>query len=437
MATSPVAALLLATATIVVSTPAYALPARDPSAPTPAASATATAGPAAQAAPGVKVPDFATQAWVLADMDSGAILAQLNPHLQLRPASTQKLLTALTVAPRLHPDQLYRADKADETAEGNRVVLHAGLDYKVSDLLHAALLPSANDAAMALARANGGAEQTVAQMNAEAARLGATDTRVANPSGLDADGQLSSAHDLAVIGRAAMANPEIASYLKLTKADFPGKKNPDGSRVVYPIYNHNTMLRSFPGALGGKSGYTTLARRTMVAAAQREDRRLVVSLLNIGGNTYRTAEQVLAWGFAHADELAAVGKLPDPAAPAPTFDRVAAEQPVTGKAKPAGSEGAAADDRTSDVAPAPAAAAATSDQDSGSTGGYWQLTLMTVLMAMLAAARARVYWLGHTRRRRAAQAALAARRSSRLGASQPSPQGGDGTPGRWLVPSNR
>lgn len=430
MATSPVAALLLATATLVVSTPAHALPARDPSAPATAASAPASAAPAVQVAPGVRVPDFATQAWVLADMDTGAILAQLNPHLQLRPASTQKLLTALVVAPRLHPDQLYRADKADERAEGNRVVLHPGLEYKISDLLHAALLPSANDAAMALARANGGAEQTVAQMNEEAARLGATDTHAVNPSGLDADGQVTSAHDLAVIGRAALANPEIAAYLKLKRTDFPGKKNPDGTRVIYPIYNHNTMLGHFPGALGGKSGYTTLARRTMVAGAERDGRRLVVSLLNIGGNTYRTAEQVLAWGFANSAALSAVGKLPDPAAPAPSFDRVVSE-PVAASA-PAEPQKAEGKSRTKDVAPAPAAVAATSP-GGGPSGGYWQLTVLTVLVALLAAARARVYWRGYNRRMRAQQAARAARRASRQVPTPAALPGGSLGHGRSLV----
>ena len=208
------------------------------------------------------LPNVATKGWVLADMDSGEILAMQDPDRKLRPASTLKLLTALTVAPRLAPEQPYRAVKADEVAEGNRVVLYNGLTYKVSDLLHAALLPSANDAAQALARANGGIDVTVEQMNAEAARLGAKNTTVKNPSGLDADGQFTTAYDLALIGRAAFANPEIASYLKLRSVEFPGKRE-GGKRVIYPIYNHNrTVNDGFEGSLGGKSGFTSQARRT-------------------------------------------------------------------------------------------------------------------------------------------------------------------------------
>jgi D-alanyl-D-alanine carboxypeptidase (penicillin-binding protein 5/6) len=351
----------------------------------------------------VKVPDFATQAWVLADLDSGQILAELNPHLRLRPASTQKLLTALTVAPRLNPDQLYRADKGDETADGNRVVLYRGLTYKVSDLLHAALLPSANDAANALAKANGGVAQTVAQMNEEAARIGATDTTVVNPSGLDADGQFTSAHDMAAIGRAAFQNPEIVAYLKLPKVDFPGRALPHGNRVVYPIYNLNTMLRSgFQGVLGGKSGYTTLARRTMVAAAERDGHRLVVSLMNIGGNTYTTAERMLNWGFAHYQQLTPVGTLPTPNASAPTFTRdilPVDDAARAGAAVPAkGSSKEAADGE--DYAAAPPAPAGRGRTSGIGLSGL--LTMLTLMMAALVVARARVFWRLHQERARVA-----------------------------------
>jgi D-alanyl-D-alanine carboxypeptidase (penicillin-binding protein 5/6) len=392
------AALLLSGALCLTCGPALAqssqTPEANPSSSAASPASAAPAPPAASAAPGVTVPNFATQAWVLADLDSGEILAQLNPHLKLRPASTQKLLTALTVAPRLNPDQLYRADKGDETADGNRVVLYRGLTYKVSDLLHAALLPSANDAAIALAKANGGVEATVAQMNAEAARIGATDTTVVNPSGLDADGQFSSAHDMAAIGRAAFLNPEIAAYMKLASVDFPGKALANGSRVIYPIYSLNTTLRShFKGSLGGKSGYTTLARRTMVAAAERDGHRLIVSLMNIGGNTYRTAEQVLNWGFANYGQLQPVDSLPQPSAPAPTFAReivplseTSGGPPTTAEPKRAKKDAA----ETADYAAAPPAPAGHGTGSGIGLSGL--LTLMTLLAGALAVARARVFY---------------------------------------------
>ncbi len=342
------------------------------------------------------MPGIATEGWVLADLDTGEILAMQDPDKLLRPASTLKLLTALAVAPRLAPEQPYRAVEADETAEGSRVVLYDGLEYTVADLLHAALLPSANDAAEALARANGGIADTVKQMNAEAARLGAVNTTAVNPSGLDADGQFTTARDIATIGRAAFANPEIASYLQLRVVDFPGKRAGSG-RVIYPIYNANRMLSDgFEGALGGKSGYTSLARRTMIAAAERDGRRLIASLLNIGGNTYATAEVLLDWGFANADKLTPVGQLPEPSEPAPTFERAVVPLPERGQAPAAPAVQAA--QQTGDAPTATAQSRSLALPSLSVPGLPSPLTVLTVLMAVLVVLRARVYWISHRSR---------------------------------------
>lgn len=298
----------------------------------PAATAAAPPAPVLSPQPGAKgLPSLSTKSWVLADLDTGAILAMYEPDAPRRPASTLKLLTVLTVAPRLSPDQPYRAVPADERAEGNRVVLYSGLRYKVSDLIHAALMPSANDAADAIARANGGIERTVSQMQDEAERLGTTSTTVRNPSGLDAEGQVTTARDLATIGRAALRNDEIAAYLKLTSVDFPGKKVGDG-RFMYPIYSHNLMLTDgFPGTIGGKSGYTSGAGRTYVGAAEGNGHRLIVAMLGIGGNTYRTPERLLRWGLANYSQLAPVGSLPNPIGPEPKFDRSIRPLPPKGE----------------------------------------------------------------------------------------------------------
>ncbi len=357
----------------------------------------ASTGPVVQAADGAwEVPGIATEGWVLADLDTGEILAMQDPDKLLRPASTLKLLTALTVAPRLAPEQPYRAVKADETAEGSRVVLYNGLEYTVADLLHATLLPSANDAAEALARANGGIADTVTQMNAEADRIGAVNTTAVNPSGLDAEGQFTTARDIAAIGRAAFANPEIVSYLQLRAVDFPGKRA-GSDRVIYPIYNANRMLRdNFEGALGGKSGYTSQARRTMVAAAERDGRRLIASLLNIGGNTYTTAEVLLDWGFANADKLTPVGQLPEPSEAAPTFERAVVPLPERGQAPAAPAAPEA--QQAGDAPTAPAKSRSLALPSFSLPGLPSPLTVLTLLMAVLVVLRARVYWISHRSR---------------------------------------
>jgi D-alanyl-D-alanine carboxypeptidase (penicillin-binding protein 5/6) len=396
------AALTLSAAVLLPAQAVAGVPTEDP-APSASSSSLAPAtearsNPVVKAADGASaLPNVATKGWVLADMDSGEILAMQDPDRKLRPASTLKLLTALTVAPRLAPEQPYRAVKADEVAEGNRVVLYNGLTYKVSDLLHAALLPSANDAAQALARANGGIDVTVEQMNAEAARLGARNTTAKNPSGLDADGQFTTAYDLALIGRAAFANPEIAAYLKLRSVEFPGKRE-GGKRVIYPIYNHNrTVNDGFEGSLGGKSGFTSQARRTYVGAAERDGRRLLVSLLNIDGNTYTTPERLLNWGFANVDKLSPVGKLADPSAPAPQFDRTIAELPAKGKL-PVNREVAAAKADDAPTAPIQPRSLSQWLPTIPMPGLPSPLTVLTLMAAVLVALRARVYWIGHRNR---------------------------------------
>ena len=302
------------------------------------------------------------------------------------------------MAPRLAPEQPYRATAADETAEGNRVVLYKGLTYTVADLMNAALLPSANDAAGALARANGGVKVTVDQMNAEAARLGATRTTVKNPSGLDAEGQQTTAYDMALIGRAALANPEISASLLRRQVDFPGKME-NGKRVIYPVYNHNrTLVNSrLAGYLGGKSGYTSQAGNTIVAGAERDGRRLLVTLFHIGGNTYRASEALLAWGFANADQLRPVGKLADPSAPAPQFDRAILPLPEKGSA-PVNREVAAAKADDAPSAPIQPRALRLGLPTIPLPGLPSPLTLLTLLTAVLVVLRARVYWIGHRSR---------------------------------------
>jgi serine-type D-Ala-D-Ala carboxypeptidase (penicillin-binding protein 5/6) len=398
------AALTLSAAVLLPALPAVALPGEDPSpAATGGTEVMTPSGKAAtiqMAAQGgtVPAPPVAADSWVLADLDSGQILASLNADLAVRPASTLKLLTALTVAPRLAPEQPYRAVAADETAVGNRVVLHKGLTYTVADLMNASLMPSANDAADALARANGGMDVTVDQMNAEAARLGATRTTAKNPSGLDEDGQVTTAYDMALVGRAALANREVADSLLRRQVDFPGKME-NGKRVIYPIYNHNRTVvnRRLDGYLGGKSGYTSKAGNTIVAGAEQDGRRLLVTLFHIGGNTYRASEALLRWGFTNAGNLSPVGTLAEPSAPAPQFDRAIMPLPAKGAA-PVNREvvAAAADDApTAPIQPRSLSLGLPSIPLPALPS---PLTALTLLLGVLVVLRARVYWIGHRSR---------------------------------------
>jgi serine-type D-Ala-D-Ala carboxypeptidase (penicillin-binding protein 5/6) len=195
----------------------------------------------------------------------------------------------------------------------------------------------------------------------------------------------------------AFANPEIAAYLKLREVEFPGRRTA-AKRVVYPIYNHNRMmLDGFEGAMGGKSGFTSQARRTFVGAAERNGRRLIVSLLNIGGNTYTTAEVLLNWGFANADKLSPVGRLVEPTAPAPQFDRAIAALPEKGKS-PVNREVAAARADDAPSAPIQPRSLSVGLPSIPTPGLPAPLTVLTLLAAVLVVLRTRVYWIGHRSR---------------------------------------
>jgi D-alanyl-D-alanine carboxypeptidase (penicillin-binding protein 5/6) len=242
-------------------------------------------------------PGITAMSWLIADANSGEVLAARDPHARHRPASTIKLLTALLAADRLPMDRVVAATEADANQEGSRVGLGPGGHYTVRQLLTGLLLVSGNDAAHALADQLGGVETTVTQMNTLAAELGALDTRAATPSGLDGPGMSTSAYDLALAFRQVLRRPLLVELLGTRQVDFPGF----GDRPGFVVSNDNKLLRSYPGALGGKTGFTDDARHTQLDAAQRGGRRLMVVLMRGEQRPVSMSEQaarLLDYGFA-------------------------------------------------------------------------------------------------------------------------------------------
>jgi len=271
----------------------------------------ATAAPVGVSQPpgSVPIPDGPARAWIIADMDSGAVLAARDEYGQYAPASTIKVLLALTVLDELPLEATVVANDVDTKVVCNCAGVAPGREYTARQLLEALLLVSGNDAANTLATMLGGREAAVMKMNGKAALLGAYGTNVGSPSGLDGPGvdMWSSPHDLALIFRAAMANPVFAQITAQPSMVFPTKT---GDRV---LVNQNELLKRYPGAIGGKTGFTDVAQKTFVGAAQRNGRRLVVALMfgmdKPGGPTYwDQAASMLDWGFA-LDRGANVGSL--------------------------------------------------------------------------------------------------------------------------------
>jgi D-alanyl-D-alanine carboxypeptidase (penicillin-binding protein 5/6) len=192
----------------------------------------------------------------------------------------------------------------------------SGATYTVWDLWNGLLLPSGNDAATALANQNGGVTKTVAAMQSVAHQLQALDTHVVNPSGLDADGQVSSAYDMALIAAAAMKLPDFRTVTNTKSYAFPGFMPKSGkARKTFQIYTENRLLRhNYPGIVGGKTGFTSLAHRTFWAAADRNGHTLIVTLFQIHQTTESAAQALLNWGFANRTKVNPVGTLVSPTA---------------------------------------------------------------------------------------------------------------------------
>jgi len=309
-----------------------------------ATAADATVGGDQLASPGQTVrlldgakplPTIKAASWVLADAETGEVLAHKGAHVERAPASTLKMLTALTVLPRTDINATTVASKKAASIYGTRVGLRAGKTYSLDDLWYAVFLPSANDAAIAVAEANGGVRPTIRQMNDVAYELRALDTVAKSTNGLDAPGQRSSAYDLALFAREGLKNEDFARYASTARTQFPNTKG-KGTHTIYTT--NRLLLHGWRGAIGVKTGFTSQAGRTFAGAATRHGRTLIVTLMGIQESTEGAAKRLLTWGFKNADKVEPVGMLVEPGSPLPEESQptepAEADQPT---AEPTGS----------------------------------------------------------------------------------------------------
>lgn len=253
--------------------------------------------------------------WVLADLDSGDVLAARDPHGRYYPASTLKTLTLLALYDEVDPATVVTATFEDASVEGTRVGLVEDGEYPVPLLFQAMMMASGNDAATALARAAGGVDVALDLMNDTASQIQAYDTLAGTPSGLDVAGQSSSPYDLALIMRQLVDDPQLLAVMQTPTAQMPAVPP---RFPAYQIQNQNPMLSSYPGALAGKNGFTDAARYTFVAAAEQNGRRLVVSMMQGEQAPTRMTDQagtLLDWGFALPPDTPPVGELVEPRPP--------------------------------------------------------------------------------------------------------------------------
>lgn len=253
---------------------------------------------------------------ILMDADSGTVLYGKNIHESYYPASITKILTALIIIRHCDMDDTVTfTHSAVNTLESGASILGArvGDTLSVRDCLYALLLQSANEVANALAEhCSGSIEKFAELMNQEAAALGCTDSNFANPSGLNDPNHYTSAHDMALIAQAAFSDPTFVEIDSTLYYDVPAgqlQQYPDGWRY----YAHHRMLRKndsfyYPGAIGGKTGYTSLAGNTLITCAEQNGMKLIAVVLNGHQTHYTDTKALFDFGFSNFKSVAIADK---------------------------------------------------------------------------------------------------------------------------------
>ena len=230
----------------------------------------------------------------LVEGNCGALIYGRNEHDRMRPASLTKLMTAAVAVDQASLDLMITSDVdgaalQDET--GSTVMgLQPGMELSLLDLLYGLLLPSGNDAAIAIADGVAGSQEDFVElMNAKAQSLALDDSHFANPHGLDDDDLYSSAYDMAVLARYVMENPDLRTIVATTS----WQPRWDGGEV----WNGNAFILDYEGADGVKIGNTESAQQTIVGSATRGGRRIIVSLMR-SQDRYQDSARLFDWAFA-------------------------------------------------------------------------------------------------------------------------------------------
>ena len=230
---------------------------------------------------------------VLLDAQSGQVLFEKNKDEKLPPASITKILTAMMAVESGKPHDLVTVSSNPPLLEGTRVYLEEGEKVVLRNLVVAALVYSANDAALAIAEYLSDTEEEFAKlMNKKARELGAVNSNFVNSHGLNENGHYTTAYDMAVITRYALNNETFREIVSMKLFDWEGKAWQ--TRLI----NKNELLWSYKGANGVKTGYTKEAKCTIAASAIREGQTYIAVVLgSIGNNTWTDAEKLLDYGF--------------------------------------------------------------------------------------------------------------------------------------------
>jgi D-alanyl-D-alanine carboxypeptidase (penicillin-binding protein 5/6) len=265
---------------------------------------------------------------IVVDAATGRVVIGDNVHVAVPPASTAKIMTAITAAERLCPGAKVTANARDANVETMRIGLTPGKPWPFDQMMASMMMVSANDAAYAFATTVGGSLDGFAKnLAATAKQLGLRDSTLGDPAGLDDQtsykgGAMMSAYDLAIATRNALTVPDIAKWSAMREYSFV---DPGGAQ--HNLVNHNKMLpggaAAYPGAIGFKTGFTQRSQHTLVAAATRNGRTLIAVVLGVPDSGYQEAASLLDAGFATAPNTKGTGETLPPVAVSRCADRKA------------------------------------------------------------------------------------------------------------------
>ncbi|MCA1725018.1 MAG: serine hydrolase, partial [Thermomicrobia bacterium] len=254
------------------------------------------AAPYPHSVPSLPVPTITARAALVQENTNDLFLYQKEQETAIAPASTIKLLTAITALTLGQVDETILADKADLVG-GSTMGLKPGDTLTLGNLLKGMLIPSGNDAATVIAHAEGAklpdaatlgpVNAFVARMNAVGVERGLTSTTAVNPSGLDAPGMFTTAHDLARLASLVLADPILAPIVRTQAATIPSAYG------TYPVKTTNELLGT-PGVIGVKTGTTDKAGQNLILAVAENNHRLIIVVLG-STDRYADARALLAY----------------------------------------------------------------------------------------------------------------------------------------------
>ncbi|WP_053956991.1 D-alanyl-D-alanine carboxypeptidase family protein [Inediibacterium massiliense] len=258
-------------------------------------------------------PTITAPSAILLDGDTGDILYEKDSHTPMYPASTTKIMTAILTLENTNLNDKVIIDKDSPYTGGSRIYIIEGEEFTVEQLLHALLIDSANDAAVALAiHISDSVEDFTKLMNKRAQELGAKNTHFTNPNGLPDPDHLTTSYDLAMIAKHAMTIPKFREIVKTVKYDIPPTNKQEETRHLYNsnrllwgtgrrnqiLYQGKYVNIKYDIVEGIKTGYTDIARQCLVTSAKKNNHRLISVVLKAEGkNIYIDSRTLIDYGF--------------------------------------------------------------------------------------------------------------------------------------------